>query len=80
MGTGNDSSAHAILFGLNRVEDERSLAIFLRLFARRELTDVLVPRMTDAEIRQTVDLLTTIMRNHLSKKEYHALFLDGDGR
>lgn len=67
--------AYDILFGLNRNEDERSLAAFLKLFSKDQLTSTLIPRMTDAEINNTVDLLTTIMREHLSEKEYHTLFL-----
>ena len=67
--------AHQILFGLNRKEDERSLTDFLKLFSERRLTSVLIPRMTDVEINQTVETLTAILRNHLSEKEYHALFL-----
>ena len=67
--------AHQILFGLNREEDERSLTDFLKLFSEHRLTSVLIPRMTDVEIDQTVETLTAILRNHLSEKEYHALFL-----
>jgi len=78
MGHEQDTGAHSILFGLNRTEDERSLAIFLRLFGRKQLADTLIPRMTDAEITQTVDLLTSMLRNHLSEKEYHAFVL-GNG-
>ncbi len=68
-------NAHQILFGLNREEDERSLTDFLQLFSEHRLTSVLIPRMTDIEIDQTVETLTAILRNHLSEKEYHALFL-----
>lgn len=75
MSSGETIDAHRILFGLNRQEDERSLADFLRLFSEQRLTSVLIPRMTDGEIRQTVELLTAIMHNHLNEKEYHALFL-----
>ncbi|NOX79867.1 MAG: hypothetical protein GXP57_02030 [Deltaproteobacteria bacterium] len=71
--------AHEICFGLNRTTDEESLAAFLRLFNRKELTSVLIPRMTDDEIMRIVDLLTDIMHNHLQEKEYHELFL-GDKR
>ena len=67
--------AHKILFGLNREEDERSLADFLQLFSDKRLTSVLIPRMTDEEISQTVEILSAVMRSHLSEKEYHALFL-----
>lgn len=66
---------HQMIFGLNRAEDERSLADFLKLFSESRLTSVLVPRMTDEEIHQTVEMLSSIMRNHLNENEYHALFL-----
>lgn len=72
--------AHQILFGLNREEDERSLADFLRLFSRERLTSVLIPRMTDEEIHQTIEMLTTLLRGHLNEKEYHALFLGRHGQ
>ncbi|HER63321.1 MAG TPA: cytoplasmic protein [Desulfobacteraceae bacterium] len=72
-------NAHQIVFGLSRQEDERSLADFLRLFAGQRLTSVLIPRMTDEEISQTVERLSRIMRNHLTEKEYHSLFL-GESR
>ncbi len=68
-----------ICFGLDRTTDEESLAAFLRLFNKKDLTSVLIPRMTDAEIMRVVDLLTDIMHKHLQEKEYHELFL-GDQR
>ena len=75
MGSDQIPSAHAILFGLNREEDERSLSAFLRLFSHEQLTSVLIPRLTEEEINHTVQFLTELMRNHLSEKEYHTLFL-----
>ena len=76
MASDNSSEAHEIVFGMNRQEDERSLVSFLDRFSSEELTSALVPRMTDAEISQTVHFLTGLMRNHLSKQEYHTLFLN----
>ncbi len=70
-----NSSAGEMIFGLNRAEDERSMVSFLEHFCSRKLTSVLVPRMTDEEITETVNLLGTLMRNHLDHQEYHALFL-----
>jgi len=64
-----------ICFGLNRETDERSLAIFLKLFSRDELLQTLIPRLGDDEIIQLVDQLTTVLRNHLQEAEYHELFL-----
>ncbi|MFZ5797411.1 MAG: hypothetical protein ACOY3O_03195 [Thermodesulfobacteriota bacterium] len=68
-------AAHNIVFGLNREEDERSLAAFLQLFSRPAFTEVLIPRLDDDEIQGLVHLLTALMRNHLSEREYHEIFL-----
>lgn len=67
-----------ICFGFNRAGNERSLSLFLRLFCRDQLLDTLIPRLSDEEIEQVVDLLTTLLRNHLRDKEYHRLFLGDD--
>jgi hypothetical protein len=64
-----------IYFGMNRSSDEKSLASFLKLFCRKEVTDILVPRMSDQEITDIVDHLTRLMHTHLKKSEYHELFL-----
>ena len=64
-----------MLFGLDRNTDEQSLVTFLRLFSQDRLLGTLAPRMREEEIHQVVDLLTGIMRNHLSGEEYHILFL-----
>ncbi|MCF6187604.1 MAG: hypothetical protein L3J49_09075 [Desulfobulbaceae bacterium] len=68
--------ADEICFGLDRITDERSLALFLNLFSRKQLLGTLIPRLDDYEIEQVVDLLSTLMRTHLQEKEYHELFLD----
>lgn len=67
-----------MFFGMNRATDEQSLVTFLQQFSSDALTAALVPRMSEEEIHQVVDLLTAIMRNHLSKQEYHRLFLNED--
>lgn len=67
-----------MFFGLDRTTDEQSLVTFLRQFSDDRLVSALVPRMTEEEIHQVIDLLTQIMRKHLSSDEYHRLFL-GEG-
>ncbi len=62
-------------FGINRTTDEQSLITFLQHFSDDRLTHELIPRMTEQEIHQLIDLLTGIMKNHLSGEEYHTLFL-----
>jgi len=64
-----------MFFGLDRETDERSLAEFLQHFSDERLTKVLIPRMSEEEINQIVDLLGIIMKNNLSENEYHSLFL-----
>ncbi len=71
----NEFDPNDICFGLNRQTDEKSLQYFIRTFARPELLEVLVPRMTDAEISTLLDDLSSLMARHFKEKEYHALFL-----
>jgi len=68
-------AADEICFGLDRATDERSLAVFLRLFSSDAFLTTLIPRLNDDEIDQLVDQLTGLMRRHLTEKEYHELFL-----
>ena len=64
-----------ICFGLDRVTDEQSLAVFLRLFSRDALLRTLIPRLADDDIIQLVDTVTDLLRKHLEEEEYHELFL-----
>lgn len=70
-----NDNAGDICFGLNRALDERSLALFLKRFARPDLLGALAPRLTDDEISRVVDLLSGLLRAHLTDSEYHRLFL-----
>ena len=67
-----------MFFGLDRATDEQSLITFLQQFSEDRLLGTLAPRMSEEEIHQVVDLLTMVMRNHLSGEEYHSLFLGED--
>ncbi len=64
-----------MFFGMNRATDEQSMIAFLHHFSNERLSGVLVPRMSEEEIHQVVDLLTDVMKKHLSGDEYHRLFL-----
>ncbi|MBA3013446.1 MAG: hypothetical protein KKD63_11280 [Proteobacteria bacterium] len=67
--------ASSICFGWDRATDERSLQAFLQRFCRPELLAVLTPRLTDSELTGLIDHISGLMKNHLSEKEYHSLFL-----
>ncbi len=64
-----------ICFGLDRLTDEQSLALFIERFAAPRLLNALIPRLTDNEITATINLITQLMKKHLNEKEYHRLFL-----
>jgi hypothetical protein len=76
MAENTPQEASEICFGLDRLTDEHSLALFLKLFSRDQLLTTLIPRLDDVEIEQIIDMLTGLMRNHLQENEYHELFLD----
>jgi hypothetical protein len=62
-------------FGYSREEDERSLIVFLQKFSDDKLMQLLRSRVSDSEIENLVDLLTGLMKRHLSEEEYHHYFL-----
>jgi len=72
--------AHAVVFGFDRKTDEQSLQLFLQHFTGAKVMDILLPRLQDDDILQTVGFLTKLMRKHLSEKEYHTLFLGEEDR
>jgi hypothetical protein len=71
-----NDNAGSICFGLNRSLDEQSLALFLKRFGAPALLAALLPRLADEEIIRVVDLLSDLLRAHLTDHEYHRLFLD----
>jgi len=70
--------SESMVFGFDRITDEKSLAVFLHKFSSPELSKVLLPRLEYHEIEAIIHLLTGLMKKHLHKNEYHHLFLDGN--
>ncbi|MDH3359317.1 MAG: hypothetical protein OEL55_00460 [Desulfobulbaceae bacterium] len=68
--------AASVCFGLNRELDEQSLAVFLQRATSDDLLAVLLPRLEDKEVSAVVDFVSGLMHKHLSKQEYHQLFLN----
>ncbi len=76
-----DDSGHSdsMVFGFDRATDEKSLAVFLEKIVSPDLLAKLVPRLEDQEIDSVLQLFTGLMKKHLSKKEFHRIFL-GDNK
>jgi hypothetical protein len=67
-----------VAYGFNRETDEKTVIYYLQKFSDDALLEALVPRMTDGELSQVFDLLSDLLRSHLSEPEYHRLFLKED--
>ena len=65
-------------FGLNRESDMDTVTYYLQKFSDDQLMDLLRTRLSD-EDRQTIfDLISGLLRKHLSESEYHRYFLKDD--
>lgn len=62
-------------FGLTEEIDRQSFVTFLRLSGRKELAELLAARLSSEEILQYVDSFFELLKQHLSKEEYHRYFL-----
>lgn len=67
-----------ICFGLSSEQDKVSCALYLQLLGKKNCAELLAARLSREEIGHLIDLLGSLMRKHLSKKEYHFAFLGAD--
>ncbi len=65
-------------FGLNRETDENTIVYYLQKISDDALMEVLKKRLNDKELAVLFDLISDLLHNHLSNKEYHSLFLKED--
>lgn len=65
-------------FGLDRETDENTIIYYLQKFSDDTLMATLVKRMTTEELDEIFNLLTRLLKNHLTEPEYHTLFLKDD--
>ena len=62
-------------YGLDRPTDQATLQVYLQKISDDECMARLLPRLEQAEMDAVFDLLSDLLRRHLSEREYHALFL-----
>lgn len=65
-------------FGLNRETDENTIIYYLQKFSDDELMRNIVPKMDDSELAEIFELITRLLKRHLSETDYHRLFLKDD--
>ncbi len=66
-------------FGLDRETDEKTIICYLQMFSNDDLIKKMVERMSDDELETIFNILTGLLRNHLTEQEYHLLFLKDRG-
>jgi hypothetical protein len=62
-------------FGLDRATDENTVRYYLQKFSDDALTAAILKRLDAAELSEIFDLISRLLRRHLSEDEYHRLFL-----
>ncbi len=62
-------------FGFTRTTDENTVIYYLQKFSDDHLMHHLRSRLTDAELEEIFNMITRILKAHLSESEYHRLFL-----
>lgn len=65
-------------FGLDRETDENTVICYLQKFSDDDLMKQLIKRLSDEEIGDIFDMITRLLKKHLSESEYHRLFLKDD--
>ena len=62
-------------FGLNRESDIDTVIYYLQKFSDDQLMKLLRDRLTDQDRQAIFDLISGLLRKHLSEPEYHLYFL-----
>ncbi len=62
-------------FGMDRETDESSVVCYLQMFSDDKLMQKLVNRLSDQELEDIFNMISRLLRKHLSEPEYHNFFL-----
>jgi hypothetical protein len=65
-------------FGLDRKTDEGTVVCYLQKFSDDALMQLLIERLSDADLSEIFDLITRLLKTHLTESEYHRHFLKDD--
>ena len=62
-------------FGLDRETNENTVVYYLQKFSDDSFMEKIIKRFTDEELEEIFNLITRILKQHLTEPEYHRLFL-----
>ncbi len=67
-------------FGFSRDVDECTITYYLQRFSEDELMALIKGRMSKKDMEELFNLITRLMKQHLTEEEYHKHFLKDDGK
>ena len=62
-------------FGFNRETDENTVVYYLQKFSDDQLMKTLIRKLSDEELAELFNLMTRLLKKHLTEPQYHRLFL-----
>jgi hypothetical protein len=62
-------------FGLGRQSAEDTVQLYLQKFSDDELMKTVLKRMTDDDMAEVFEVVSKMLKKHLTGPEYHRLFL-----
>ena len=62
-------------FGLDRETDENTVIYYLQKFSDDHLMSTIIKKLSADELEEIFSMLTRLLKNHLTNREYHTLFL-----
>ncbi len=65
-------------FGLNREIDEKTVMWYLQKFSDDAVMQRMLGSLSNGELTEIFDMISRLLKTHLSEPEYHRLFLKDD--
>jgi len=65
-------------YGLDRQTNEDTLEVYLQKFSDDDLMKTILKRMSDDDLDGVFDVVSKMLKKHLTEAEYHQLFLKDD--
>ncbi|MCF8076366.1 MAG: cytoplasmic protein [Desulfotignum sp.] len=62
-------------FGMDRDTDEQTIMFYLQKFSEDTFMKTFVPRLSDDDLEKIYQCIHTLLKQHITEDEYHALFL-----
>lgn len=62
-------------FGADRETDENTVVYFLQKFSDDRFMKTLIKRLSEDELSEIFNMMTRLLKAHLTDTEYHDLFL-----